>query len=444
MSALPTLASPALPALGSLDPHKLFEQFRSLIEESQAAQWEVDRITNQGFLGRFLSSVSGKTGRALARAQVLQSDLQEAQIELAFLNLQLVAQLKAQQDTIDEQQHDLAEANDRLEAQQSEIQKTTANVEKQQATILKLLKLSAEEEKRIREVVQSSDYIKSLEEGHDARIDALGQRLEDARIDVGKWVQRRLAEEAEAHEAGLRAAVAEEAAARVQTEKQVRKLVHTQAEARASDLAALREALGQLSRRAESLRVSTHAIRTELGEAVADEAAARAEVRDALRGLLRAETSARRSALMEVGNEVRGVQRRLADETDALQSAIRDAATAESEARTGAEARLRALLTTERAEREKAVSAARTDAEHALSAVRSALTNAEASVRRGHDTLADDYRALKRAHGELAAQHGGLVAAHGTVDRFARRVVVATGLALVLSIVALLLILVRL
>ena len=320
MSQLPVPVHNGLPAPLYADVRKLFERLEELIEAVKEANGDVKRLSEQGFLGRFVSNVSGETGRAFANAQDLQGQLQEAQIALGILNLQLLGQLKTQQDTIDEQQRALAEANDRLEAQQSEIQTTTGRVEKQQETILSLLNLTKEQEAEIREVVQQAAYVRDLEKRHDARLAELADELSTARTEVGEWVQRRLVEE-----------------------------------------------------------------------------------------------------------------------TTELQTAIEKAAAAESSARSEVAARLQTVLTTEREQRTQSLVSNRSDMLDALTKARTDLADADATLRGDIQTLTGDHRALREAHGELTAQHGGLATSHGSAAQFGRRVAVATGLALLLSIVALVL-----
>lgn len=232
MNAALTTKRNGLPVLHGSDALDLYERFRGLISEVKDAQNDVNRITQQGFLGRFVSNVSGETSRAFAHAQDLQAQLQEAQVALAFVNLQLIGQLKEQQDTIDQQQRDLAKSNERLEKQQTEIQETTANVEKQQETILRLLNLSSDQEAQIREIVQTAGYVKNLEKLHGQQIDALSLEIRTSHIEFGEWVQRRLREEVEALTKSIDAVVTVQTEAQSEAEQRLAAYLNTEAAAR--------------------------------------------------------------------------------------------------------------------------------------------------------------------------------------------------------------------
>ena len=168
------------------DINSLYGRLSLLIKEVNDSNDDIKKITDQGFLGRFVSNINGKTSRALAKGQSLQSQLQEAQIALAFVNLKLVAQLKNQQDLIERQQRRLNNANESLEKQQQKIYQTTKNVEEQQKTILNLLNITSEQEEQIREVVQTAEYLNKLERDINDKFIDMHSLIENANKDYHK------------------------------------------------------------------------------------------------------------------------------------------------------------------------------------------------------------------------------------------------------------------
>jgi len=173
-----------LPLPQNNELQSLFERLHGLIQEVEEANNDIDRIVNQGFLGRFVSNVKGETAQAFASAQDLQAQLQEAQIALAFVNLKLVGQLKGQQDLIEKQQSELTKSNERIENQQKEINEATSKIKKQQKTIFKILNLTQEQEEQIREVVQTSEYVKNLEKAHNRKFDDFSKELKKTRTKI--------------------------------------------------------------------------------------------------------------------------------------------------------------------------------------------------------------------------------------------------------------------
>ncbi|XWN36817.1 MAG: hypothetical protein ROO71_12750 [Balneola sp.] len=168
----------------------LFERLHGLIQDVEEANDDISSIVNQGFLGRFVSNVKGETAQAFAKAQDLQAQLQEVQIALAFVNLKLVGQIKEQQDLIEQQQSELTKSNERIENQQAEINEATSKIKKQQKTIFKILNLTQEQEEKIREVVQTSEYVKNLEKAHNRKIDNLSKELKDTRTKIENDYQK--------------------------------------------------------------------------------------------------------------------------------------------------------------------------------------------------------------------------------------------------------------
>jgi chromosome segregation ATPase len=191
MSAGVAIALPHALPVARQDCHvtELFDRLQQLAMDTRAANGDIHRLVNQGFLGRFVSSVTGETATTFARAQNLQTQLQEAQIALVLLNLHLTDQVRQQQTALTRQQEILLNANTRIEAHQQDIQASAEQIKAQNETILQLLELSAEQEARIREVVQTADYVTRVERRHDERLSELSEQLRALEKKCGEGIE---------------------------------------------------------------------------------------------------------------------------------------------------------------------------------------------------------------------------------------------------------------
>ncbi|MDG7001778.1 MAG: RICIN domain-containing protein [Nitrososphaerota archaeon] len=133
---------------------------------------------DDGFLKKFRKALSGETTDSLVDALDVQGELLKIQSALMVLNTMFAKVLKKQQDYIVTQQDDIRSVNQQIISDEARLDAQNEEIKAQQNTILSLINLTSEQEKKIRDVIRQAQYVKELEARLDQSVGALSETIQ--------------------------------------------------------------------------------------------------------------------------------------------------------------------------------------------------------------------------------------------------------------------------
>ncbi len=159
--------------MADLNIEHILQKVKEAFADIDAVGKNVAEISNAGFLIKFFYGVTGKTTKTLAEAIRVQGELAKFQMALMTLNLFLAKELNKQQQELMRQGEEILAQNRELQKQHAELKELTKKSIQQQETILKLNKLTEDQEKAIRDLLDKAEKLREIEEKYSARLEEL-------------------------------------------------------------------------------------------------------------------------------------------------------------------------------------------------------------------------------------------------------------------------------